>query len=331
MPELPEVETIKLGLQKRIIGAKIQKIQILSPKSFIGNPNEVEEQKILTIWRRAKILGIDLSSSLRDHEVAKQSSTDGEDRHVVPQSGIPRDDNEITLLIHLKMSGQLIWKGESEKGKRESFIGGHPTEDMLGKMPNAHTRVIFSFADPLRPQSEASGSHLYFNDQRKFGWIKIVDRQQVAGDSALKNLGPEPFDKDFTWQILKSLILNHKSQPVKVAIMDQSVVSGVGNIYSNEACFDAKLDPRTKVGNLSDGQFKKLHLGIIKALKDGIKHGGSTRANFVDPEGHKGYFLDYAFVYWKDKHPCKVCGTEIKKISLGGRGTYFCPHCQTSV
>lgn len=292
MPELPEVEVIRLGLSRKIVGLKIQKIQILSPKSFIGNPNLAGGQVVLKVWRKAKILGMDLTG-------------------------------DVTLLFHLKMSGQLIWEGKREEGKGESkFIGGHPTEDMLDRMPNSHTRVIFSFSN---------GSHLYFNDQRKFGWVKIVDRGQVTGDSSIKNLGPEPLEKEFTWEILKQNLLKHKKMPVKVAIMDQSVISGVGNIYSNEACFDAKLDPRTNVGSLTDEQFKRLHHGVVKSLQDGIKHGGSTRAHFVDAEGHKGYFLDYAFVYWRNSHPCKVCGTEIKKISLGGRGTYFCPHCQKNV
>lgn len=289
MPELPEIEVIRLGLAKKIVGLKIQKIQVLSPKSFTGNPNEIEGQKVLKIWRRAKILGLDL--------------------------------DEITLLFHLKMSGQLIYV-PSEKQKANSdmrFIGGHPTEDMTGKMPNSHTRVIFTFSD---------GSHLYFNDMRKFGWIKIANSQQLTANSLLKNLGPEPLEKGFTWQIFKRNLLRHKSMPVKVATVDQSVVSGVGNIYSNEACFDAKIDPRTKVSQLTDKQFQALHSGIIKALSEGIKYGGSTRAHFVDPQGHRGYFLDYAFVYGRDKHPCKVCGTEIKKIALAGRGTYFCPHCQ---
>ncbi len=110
--------------------------------------------------------------------------------------------------------------------------------------------------------------------------------------------------------------------------MDQYVVSGVGNIYSNEACFAAGIDPRTKVNTLTDGKFQALYLGVIKVLREGIKHGGSTRAHFVDAEGHKGYFLDYAYVYGLDKHACRVCGTEIKKISLAGRGTYYCSHCQ---
>lgn len=291
MPELPEVETIKNGLQKRIIGLKITKIQILSPKSFIGNPNLAQGQKVLKVWRKAKILGLDLDKT--------------------------------TLLIHLKMTGQVIWEGYRLQGTDNSrFIGGHPTEDMVGPLPNPHTRVIFSFSD---------GSHLYFNDQRRFGWIKVVDSGQVTGDSVLKNLGPEPLEKDFTWEVLKKNLLKHKSMPVKVAIMDQQVVSGVGNIYANEACFLAKIDPRVKVFTLTDTQFQSLYRGVVKALRDGIKHGGSTRAHFVDAEGHKGYFLDYAYVYGRDRHKCKVCKTNIRKIQLGGRGTYFCPKCQKSV
>lgn len=278
-----------MGLSRKIIGLKIKKIQVLSPKSFIGNINDIQGQKILKIWRKAKILGVDLDKS--------------------------------TLLFHLKMSGQLIYvPGEKQKANSDMrFIGGHPTEDMLGKMPNSHTRVIFSFSD---------GSHLYFNDQRKFGWIKVIENGKLKMENSLKKLGPEPFGKGFTWQVLKQNLLRHKKTPVKVAIMDQAVVSGVGNIYSNEACFDAGIDPGKKVLELSDSEFKSLHRGIIKSLQDGIAHGGSTRAHFFDPEGHKGYFLDYAFVYGRNKLSCKVCGTTIKKIRLGGRSTYFCPHCQ---
>ncbi len=292
MPELPEVETIKLGLQKRIIGLRISKIEVFSPKSFINNPKEVEGKNILNIWRRAKILGMDL-------------------------------DDEVSLLVHLKMSGQLVWKGDNKR-----FVGGHPTEDMAGEMPNKHTRVIFTLESQESRVKSQGISHLYFNDQRKFGWIRVIDNERLRIDNFFNKLGPEPLEKGFSWQVLKTNLLKHKSQPVKVAIMDQSVVAGVGNIYANEACFDAKLDPRTKVKDLNDKEFKSLYRGVIRSLQDGIKYGGSSRAHFVDSEGHKGYFLDYAYVYGKDKHPCKKCSTQIKKIQLGGRGTYYCSVCQ---
>ena len=277
MPELPEVETIKLGLQKKILGLKIKKVELIQPKSFIGDPEKITGKPVLKVWRRAKILGIEL--------------------------------DKFTILFHLKMTGQVIY----DDGKR--FVGGHPTLDMVKALPNSHTRVVFEFDN---------GAKLYFNDQRRFGWVKLVE-----GEVELPNLGPEPLEKDFTWQILKTNLLRHKNMPIKVAILDQKVVSGIGNIYASEACFNAGIDPRIKVSQLSDTQFKKLHFGIIKALTDGIHYGGSTRANFVDSEGHKGYFLDYAYVYGKDKKPCKECGLVISKIQLGGRGTYFCGKCQS--
>lgn len=286
MPELPEVETIKLGLKRKIIGLTIKRVDVRSAKSLVGNIKDIEGKKVVDVWRRAKILGVDVASGM-------------------------------TLLFHLKMTGQLILVGNRGQGSR--LIGGHPTPDMRDQMPNSHTRIIFSFSD---------GSHLYFNDQRRFGWIKIVNSQSLIVNSLLKGLGPEPLEKGFTWQVLKQNLLKHKSMAVKVAIMDQSVVSGMGNIYANETCFDAKIDPKTKVSSLSDSQFKKLYKGLVKSLRDGIEYGGATRAHFVDSDGHKGYFLDYAYVYGRDKHPCKKCGTKIQKISLGGRGTYFCPKCQ---
>lgn len=282
MPELPEVETIKLSLQRKIVGLVIKKVEVKSQNSFPGDPQEVEGRKVLNIWRRAKILVIELSG-------------------------------EATLLFHLKMTGQLIY----EDGKR--LIGGHPTPDMTGPMPNKHTRVIFEFSD---------GSRLFFNDQRRFGWVKVIGFGSWAMSRELKELGPEPLEKGFTWEVLKNNLLRHKSQPVKVTMMDQKVVAGVGNIYANEACFKAGVDPTTKVAALDDENFQKLYQGIIKSLQDGIKHGGSTRAHFVDPNGRKGYFLDYAHVYGKEGQKCRKCGAVIKKITLGGRGTYFCPICQ---
>lgn len=313
MPELPEVETIKLGLQRKILHKTLKRVEIKSARSFLGKSSEVEGKKIEDIWRRAKILGIDL-------------------------------DGGKTLLFHLKMTGQLIYVFAKQKGKvlqassklnhtaseagsyenGDKIIGGHPTPDMRGKMPNSHTRIIFEFSD---------GSKLYFNDQRLFGWVKVLDSKQVkdGGGKIMGKIGPEPLKKGFSWQILRENLLKHKKMPVKIALMDQSVVAGVGNIYASEACFGAGIDPRKKVGEVSDEEFKRLHQGVVKSLKNGIKYGGSTRAHFIDPEGRKGYFLDYAYVYGRQGQRCKKCGTPIEKITLGGRGTYFCPHCQKSV
>jgi formamidopyrimidine-DNA glycosylase len=282
MPELPEVETIRLGLQRKIISLKIKNIEVLNQKSFHGESDLLKNKVIKNIWRKAKVLGIELESDL-------------------------------VLLIHLKMSGQLIYQGI------EKFIGGHPTKDMIREMPNKSTRVILHFSD---------NSKLYFNDQRKFGWIKLVSASELKLFNFLQTLGPEPLEKEFSWEVLKANLLRHKGQPVKVAILDQRVVSGVGNIYACEGLFHSKLDPSTKVSKLLDKEFIKLHAGIVRALKDGVKYGGSTKTHFVNEEGKKGFFLDHAFVYGREGEPCKICKNEIKKIKLGGRGTYFCPNCQ---
>ncbi len=282
MPELPEVETIKLGLSKKITGLKIKSVEVLSPKSFQGDHKQLVGKTIKEVWRRAKVLGIETEDGL-------------------------------ILLTHLKMTGQLIYIGKTK------LIGGHPTSDMAGEMPNKSTRVVITFEDD---------SKLYFNDQRRFGWMRLGDRAQVSGDSFLKKLGPEPLDRSFTWQVLKDKLQRRKTMAVKVAILDQEIVSGIGNIYAAEAVFLAKLDPRKKVKDLTDKDFINLHLGIVKSLKDGVKYGGSTRQHFVNADGQKGNFLDYAFVYSREGKSCKVCQTRLEKIKLGGRGTVFCPNCQ---
>ncbi len=294
MPELPEVETIKLFLAQNIINLKVKSVDVLNPKSFLGDSRFVVGKEIKTVERRAKVLRIGFG--------------------------------DFELLIHLKMSGQLIYKGGRVKRKGESFIGGHPTQDMRGEMPNKSTRVIFELENlTLHPKR----CTLYFNDQRKFGWIKLVGHESGAmGQDFFKKIGPEPLEKEFSWHVLKENLLRRKKTPVKVALLDQQIVAGVGNIYACEACFLAGIDPRVKCGDLGDKQFKDLHKGVVESLQNGIKYGGSSKTHFINPEGKKGTFLDFAFVYGREKLPCKKCGTLIKKIKLGGRGTYFCPQCQ---
>lgn len=285
MPELPEVETIKRGLEKRIIGLSVENIQVLNPKSVQFNPQDIKDAKVLNVWRRAKMLGVNLTG-------------------------------DKSLVFHLKMTGQLIYVGGKER-----LIGGHPTTDMQDRMPNKSTVAIFEFSD---------GSHLFFNDQRRFGWVRLFAASEMADKdyALLGNLGPEPLDPKFTWEVFKNNLLRRKKMPIKVAIMDQSVVAGVGNIYASESLFLAGIDPRRKVSDLSDEEFKKLHDGIIKSLQTSIKHGGSTLSHYRDAEGKKGSYLTFANVYGKENQPCPGCKGKVVKITQAGRGTYFCPDCQ---
>lgn len=282
MPELPEVETVKLFLSENIKDLKIHSIEIFNPKSFRGSPDEVEGRQVESVIRKGKLLIINLGN--------------------------------LNLMIHLKMSGQLIWCRKEEK-----FIGGHPTEDMFGLLPNKSTRVIFEFSD---------GSKLFFNDQRKFGWIRVISNDDLKLDSFLNKLGPEPLEEIFTYQLFKTNLLKRRKTPIKVALLDQEIVAGVGNIYACEACFLAGTDPRKKVTDLSDKGLQKLFQAVRETLNTGIKYGGSSKTHFVNPEEKKGLFLEYAYVYGRENLPCKKCGQPIKKIKLGGRGTYFCASCQ---
>lgn len=282
MPELPEVEIIKIFLAENIVGLSIKSVEILNSKSFIGDSDIIVGKKIQSVERRAKVLRIQLE--------------------------------KLELLIHLKMSGQMIFVG-----KEKHIGGGHPTRDMFGALPSKSTRVMFNLSD---------GSKLFFNDQRKFGWIKVRDMTGDIGDKFLDKLGPEPLEKNFNWKTLKSNLLRRKKTPVKMAILDQEILAGVGNIYACEACFLAGISPVKKIGELENKEYRRLHKAIVKALESGIKYGGSSKTHFANPEGKKGVFLDFAFVYGREKLPCKKCGTPIEKIKLGGRGTFYCPSCQ---
>jgi len=279
MPELPEVETLRLQLSNLIIGQTIKNIKILKNKSFIGNPALVIGAKLKNIRRFAKILILDLS-------------------------------NDFSLAIHLKLSGQLIYRGSKEPKKLEV------SDPLLYALPNKHTRVIISFF---------SGDNLYFNDLRIFGWIKVVQTPKVK--DVIEHLGPEPF-KDLTIEKFEE-ILSSSRKPVKLVLMDQEKIAGVGNIYANEALFLARVHPETPANKIAKKTKELLYLKLLKSLKDGIRWGGASENNFRDAYGRKGKLQEHFLVYGKEGEDCpNKCGEKIKRISLAGRGTFFCPHCQ---
>lgn len=364
MPELPEVETIKRGLEKKIIGLKIAKVEVLNPNSFQDEPDRVKGKIITNVWRRGKVLGIDCQSSLRTNvkqsrhpEASSEGSQDSQSRDSSVR--VPQNDKRVTLLFHLKMSGQIILISSQQSALSQQLVGGHPTKDMLGEMPNKSTRVIFHLSSPIQSGIQKIDSHrslpssiigggndkkgngnddnhappatsytLFFNDQRKFGWIKLVGSPQLKAHSSLQGLGPEPLDPTFTWQILKQNLLRHKNLPVKVAILDQTTIAGIGNIYACEALFLAKINPSKPVSRLTTKDYRLLHQGIIQSLSASLEKGGSSRRHYLNESGEKGYFLDFAYVYDRKDQPCKICATPIDRIKLADRGTYFCPNCQ---
>jgi len=287
MPELPEVETVRAGLSRLIIGKTIAAAQHDTPKSFPNAPADVEEfllgVTVVAVERRAKVLLIELSS-------------------------------KYSLVIHLKMTGQLVYQG-----KGVHFGAGHPSDSLIGPLPDKSTRVTLDFSD---------GSKLFFNDQRKFGWMRLLPTAEIVNLDFFQKVGPEPLAHDFTWQNLRERLLRRRNTNVKAALLDQSVVAGVGNIYADESLWGAKIHPTTIVRNLSDRNIKDLHESLRSILQLAIDKGGSSDHTYVNAEGKKGSYLSFARVFRREGQPCPRCGTAIIKTRVAGRGTHLCPHCQ---
>jgi len=287
MPELPEVETIRIGLDRLLPGREIKTVDFDWPKSFPNAPNDVKHfvigAKVTRVKRRAKVLLIELSTNY-------------------------------SLVIHLKMTGQLVFR---DHGVR--FGAGHPNESLIGNLPDKSTRVTLGFKD---------GSQLFFNDQRKFGWVRLIPTPEVMQLDFFQKVGPEPLSSDFTWQQLKQRLSRRPNTSIKAALLDQTVVAGIGNIYADESLWGAKIHPAVLVKNLSDKQLKKLYQEIVFVLALAIEKGGSTDKNYVDAEGKKGSYMSFARVFRREGQACPRDGAIIEKSRVAGRGTHTCPICQ---
>lgn len=286
MPELPEVETVVRGLNRLILKKKIAQVKHDWPKSFPNLEKDVNDfmigAEISKVQRRGKAIIIKLN-------------------------------NGWALVTHLRMTGQMVYRGE------ENWGAGHPNDDFLNDLPNKSTRVEIDFEDQTK---------LFFNDQRKFGYMKLLPEPEIEELSFFQKLGPEPLEDNFTVEIFKERLSKKKSSLVKPTILDQSVIAGVGNIYADEALWRAKIHPETRIKDFSNVDFENLHESIRFVMNKSIEKGGSTDRNYVNADGSRGNYLEYAAVYHKNGQPCKRCGTEISKIRVGGRGTHFCENCQ---
>lgn len=289
MPELPEVETIKRDLGERMIGEKISRVQVKDFRAVKGSSSfskKVSGKVVKGIDRRGKLLILEL----------------GDDAYI---------------LIHLKMTGQLIYCHN-----QEMIAGGHtlnkedPVENVGGELPNKHTRVVFYFL---------SGDKLFFNDMRRFGYIKLLSGKDK--EDKLKELGPEPLIKDFNLKTFQENLRKRKVA-VKKALLDQKLVAGIGNIYADEALFSAGIRPDRPAEGLSEEEIKKLHKSIKGILKKGVEYRGTTFNNYVDGQGKQGGFSRLLKVYGREGEKCPNCKGYIKKIRLAGRGTHYCPECQ---
>jgi len=287
MPELPEVETVRRGLERLIVGKTVKAVSHDTEKSFPNATADVKQfligATITDVRRRAKVLLIDLAS-------------------------------DYTLVIHLKMTGQLVFVGD------ERFGAGHPSDSLIHALPDKSTRVSFEFDD---------GSNLFFNDQRKFGWVRLMPSVEVPNINFMQKVGPEPLDADFTWWQFAERFARRARTNIKAALLDQTVVAGVGNIYADESLWGAKIHPKRLVSSISQAEFRRLYAELREVMNLAIEKGGSSNHTYINAEGKKGSYMDFARVFRREgltcpRHPDVV----IEKLRVAGRGTHICPVCQ---
>lgn len=287
MPELPEVETVRLQLMRKVIGKTIDSITVYHQKTIDHNQKFTRELTGKTIDHIDRIGKLLIFSFV------------GETNRF--------------LLAHLKMTGQFFYVAKAG----DVTGGGHSMtpNDMI--LPHKHTRVAYHFTD---------SSTLYFNDMRLFGYTKIATAAEV--EKARSGFGPEPIDPEFdiTWFTEK---LRRRTTVVKAALLDQSFIAGLGNIYVDETLWRAKVQPTRRANEVTKAEARAIATAAGEVMNEAIKVGGTTFQHFADTEGDAGNFTEYLKVFGKQATPCPRCGTLIVKIRYAGRGTHYCPGCQT--
>jgi formamidopyrimidine-DNA glycosylase len=311
MPELPEVETIARGLERRIAGDTIESVWLgEKPQPLKSSAAEIlsvlEHSRIVHVRRVGKHIVFDLetvddgpkrSPRLASKGATRTWGTEGTTGNRKPDTTIRSSSQaRAQWIVHLGMTGQLLI--------------GSPDAEM-----QKHTHAVLKLK---------SGRELRFVDMRRFGRLSVVriGPEQEAGFGAP---GVEPLDIDLEHFIP---LFHHRKTPIKSALLNQKLLSGVGNIYADESLFRAKVRPRRRASSLTQAELEKLHKGLKKVLREAIKLGGSSVSDYVDAEGREGFFQLKHYVYGREGKPCLVCGTPIKRVIIAGRSSHFCPHCQ---
>ncbi len=286
MPELPEVETVRLQLLKSVVGKTIVAVEVLHDKTVV-NDEKFEE----------KLTGLTIEDIDRVGKLLIFSFTGQDDTY---------------LLAHLKMTGQFFVVDESG----EVSGGGHSMSESSIELPHKHTRVIFYLSDDTT---------LYFNDMRLFGYTKLATKEQVT--KAKASFGPEPIDNNFDAEWFSEKLRRRKT-PIKAALLNQSFVAGLGNIYVDEALWRTKIRPTRRADRVTKAEARELAKAAGDVMNESIEVGGTTFRHFKDTGGENGNFTDYLQVFGQQGKACSRCGTIIKKIRCAGRGTHYCPGCQ---
>jgi len=314
MPELPEVETTVKGLKSKVLKRAFVDVWsdwkklIKKPKDFEIFRKELKNKKIINIWRRAKNIIFDLSPTNFGSE-KKEHSKERKNLKLV------RDKSDgFSLLVHQKMTGHLLYGTWIIKNKEWHPLQKGPLEDKNNK----YIHIIF-FLDNKKM--------IALSDVRKFAKIELWKTRELLNSKEFNKLGPEPLEKSFTFEKFKK-IMTGKTGKAKQVIMNPEVIAGIGNIYSNEALWRAKIHPEKNIGKLSKSETKLLYQAIKDVLRIGVKLGGESFSDYRKPDGSKGDFDTERRVYKREGQKCYRCKAKIKRIKFGGRSAFFCPSCQ---
>jgi len=290
MPELPEVTTIVNDLNKKAVGRVIKKVNGDTPKLIKPFKTDVFEKMIK-----------DLSF---DHFERKAKFIIGYLKRV------NKEQPEWALIWHMKMTGHLLFRDERGEDEKQKNFFADPKNQFI--------RLRIDFAD---------GTHLDFSDLRKFGSLRVVKPDEVENHPALRGLGPDALKYKWTFREFNSR-LKKRTIPIKKAIMDQKLIAGIGNIYADEILWESKINPLKPANKLSKEESEKILISINSILKRAVRARGTSIDDFRDASGKKGNFGKLLNVYQRKGEKCLRCGTKIVRISVGGRGTHFCPNCQ---
>ena len=285
MPELPEVETIVKDLRKKIVSQKIIDIDIRLKKIVKNKPDVFCRILINKSFQKIIRRGKYIFFQIKQEKKY--------------------------LMIHLRMTGQLIY----QKGDK-IIAGGHSDRKNILEFPNKQTHIIFYFKN---------GSRLFYNDQRQFGILKIINQEEF--NLIDRKQGIEPLADNFSLQKFKELI-SRKKKNIKAFLLDQSLIAGIGNIYADESLFKAGISPFRKTSDLNEKEKTALYRAVRHLLKKALKYRGTTFNDYRDAYGRQGNFLNKLKIYGRDGKKCFRCGKEIKKVKLAGRGTRYCSYCQ---
>ena len=288
MPELPEVEVVKRSLERNILNLIIKKVKIKDANLRY----KVDKTRLLKLIGK-KITKIERRSKFLIFEIGKT----------------------FQMLVHLGMTGKFFFVDKKKIKFKTSFY-----YNLNNKKDFKHDRVIFFFQNNQK---------LIYNDIRKFGFIKFYNLRNYNKISHLKNLGPEPLGKNFNTNYFKKYIFN-RNRNIKNILMDQNCVSGLGNIYVNEILFLSKVKPTRKVKSLKKKEINNIIKNSKNILAKSINYGGSSIKDFSSENGKKGSFQQFFKVYGREGEKCSNvdCITNIKRIVVSNRATFFCKNCQ---